>query len=430
MYSPFTDKKGNQLSLDMIRFSHLTQLKEVDEGYKVEYKATLDDNVKKKIPSIITSFANSEGGWLIIGIDNNTHDAVCVPKLRADYDQTISQILRAHVNPIPAYSSKYIKNPSNNKEGVLVVYIFEGKFPPYIADGTVYVRNGSSKEPVKSERATIDRLYQKTNSLQASIDAFCKRQIHFPANQFSFGEGRITYPICSIYFKNVSSNASIFHGKFEQIYDYLQTSDLKGIFANKQYTFNSIILRHRPLDPSFENAATFVLEIFRDASAKIHIPIASSNGEQDKAKSVFIANKMIHGAGLQVFSGLDMFNCVYSSLVSLEAIYTKFEIDKADLVVCFELENAGNSVLFFEGKTYLDDAKENGIRVCSREYSKSNLIYLKEYPNLTYLQIMESLAYDYFLAEFGFPPEVSPHIIQEATKLKYPQIVCEAKNSQ
>ena len=91
MYSPFLDRKGNQLNLSQLRFSHLSQLKDIDEGYKIEYKSTFDDSVKKKIPAIITSFANSEGGWLIIGIDDDSHDIKCIPKKRSDYNQTISQ---------------------------------------------------------------------------------------------------------------------------------------------------------------------------------------------------------------------------------------------------------------------------------------------------------------------------------------------------
>ena len=326
MYSPFTDRKGNQLGLDKIRFAHLPQLREVDEGYKVEYKSGLDESVKRKIPAIVTSFANSEGGWLLIGVDNDTHGVVCIPKKRADYDQIISQILSAHVNPIPAFSSKFLKNPKNNKEGVLAVLIDEGKFPPYVADGTVYVRNGSSKEPIKSERATIDRLYQKSIALQASIDLFCKRRVHFPSNQICDGDGKITYPICSVYFKSITNNARVFQGKYEQVYDYLQSTDCKGFFNSKQYTFDSIILRHQPLDPSFENAATFVLELFRDASAKIHIPMVSNRSEQNKAKAVLMTHQLIHGAGLKACCGIDMFNCLLCSLMTLETVYNEYGI--------------------------------------------------------------------------------------------------------
>lgn len=136
VYSPFGDKKGNPLELSKIRFSHLGQLRTVDEGYKVEYKSTFDKSVKDKIPAIITSFANSEGGWLIIGIDDNSHEVTCIPKIRSDYSQTISQLLKERTSPIPVFDSRFIQNPKNKGEGVLVVEIYEGKFSPYVANGT------------------------------------------------------------------------------------------------------------------------------------------------------------------------------------------------------------------------------------------------------------------------------------------------------
>lgn len=134
-YSPFVDKKGNPLELSKIRFSHLAQLKEVDEGYKIEYKRSFDKSVKDKIPAIITSFANSEGGWLIIGIDDDTHDIIGIPKKRSDYSQTISQLLKEKTSPIPTFDSKFLRNPENKNEGVLVVEIYEGTFPPYVSNG-------------------------------------------------------------------------------------------------------------------------------------------------------------------------------------------------------------------------------------------------------------------------------------------------------
>jgi hypothetical protein len=36
---------------------------------RVEYKSTFDDNVKRKLPKVLSSFANSYGGILIIGIN-------------------------------------------------------------------------------------------------------------------------------------------------------------------------------------------------------------------------------------------------------------------------------------------------------------------------------------------------------------------------
>jgi predicted HTH transcriptional regulator len=46
-----------------------------DEAYRIEYKSTFDTNVRDKIPKVVSSFANSHGGVLVVGVDtlNGVH---------------------------------------------------------------------------------------------------------------------------------------------------------------------------------------------------------------------------------------------------------------------------------------------------------------------------------------------------------------------
>lgn len=63
-FSPFTDDQGNPKDLANVTFADLAQLADMDEGYVLEFKQSLTAGVKRKIPKIIASFANSrEGGW-------------------------------------------------------------------------------------------------------------------------------------------------------------------------------------------------------------------------------------------------------------------------------------------------------------------------------------------------------------------------------
>lgn len=291
----------------------MEQLKAVDEGYKVEYKKTFDKSVKDKIPAIITSFANSEGGWLIIGIEDDSHDVICIPKVRADYSQTISQLLKEKTSPIPAFDSKFLRNPKNKDEGVLIVEVYEGKFTPYVANGTVYIRNGSSKEPIKSERATIDFLYQKAQSFQNEVAEFFKRTVYFPENDFRFGNDKITYPICNIYFKNIcqpSQKRLKTRGDFDELRSQV-TAAFKGVmFSNVQYSFDSLIFRHKAIDPSMPSM-TPTMEVFHDFSAKIHIPLMfADESEQKEAISRLKQMNLINGNQVKVCGGVDAFNCV------------------------------------------------------------------------------------------------------------------------
>lgn len=422
VYSPFSDKKGNPLELSKIRFSHLEQLKAVDEGYKVEYKRVFDKAVKDKIPAIITSFANSEGGWLIIGIEDDSHDVACIPKIRSDYSQTISQLLKERTSPIPTFDSRFLRNPKNSGEGVLIVEIYEGKFSPYVANGTVYIRNGSSKEPIKSERATIDFLYQKAQSFKNELAEFFERNIYFPENEILYGRGKITYPICNIYFKNIHQSSQKrlrTYDDYSEMCSLVTTVRNGVVFSNVQYSFNSLIFRHKAIDPSLRST-TPTMEMFFDFSAKIHVPFGIA-GESDRKEMESKLKQMglINGDQIKICGGVDVFNCVFGMLLSLADIYEHYKIPISDFAVCFEIENANNTVLFFEGQKYLDDAIENGLHFSSRTHSKSRTIFLKNYDSLNYRSLASALAYDFFAAEFGFSPSKSPEMIAQAVNEKY-----------
>lgn len=84
-FSPFTDDQGNPKDLANVTFADLAQLADMDEGYVLEFKQSLTVGVKRKIPKIIASFANSRGGWLVIGIADDDHAVCPVPRLSADY---------------------------------------------------------------------------------------------------------------------------------------------------------------------------------------------------------------------------------------------------------------------------------------------------------------------------------------------------------
>ena len=66
MYSPFRNEQGQPKSLDEVAYADLAQLKDLEEGFALEFKRTWNENVRAKIPKIIASFANSHGGWFVL----------------------------------------------------------------------------------------------------------------------------------------------------------------------------------------------------------------------------------------------------------------------------------------------------------------------------------------------------------------------------
>lgn len=82
MYSPFRNEQGQPKSLDEVAYADLAQLKDLEEGFALEFKRTWNENVRAKIPKIIASFANSHGGWLVIGIADDNKTVCPVPSSR------------------------------------------------------------------------------------------------------------------------------------------------------------------------------------------------------------------------------------------------------------------------------------------------------------------------------------------------------------
>lgn len=163
-YCPFKDNHGNDIDFDAINYNNLSELVNFEEGYKLEYKGTYGTETKNKLPKIVSSFANSSGGWLFIGIENNTKNIIDVDKPSGEIELNIINIIKNFVDleVVNLLRAKFLENPNSPNKGVIAVFIDEGLHPPYISNGTVYVRSGAQSEPVKAERFTIDNLYKKS----------------------------------------------------------------------------------------------------------------------------------------------------------------------------------------------------------------------------------------------------------------------------
>lgn len=179
MYSPFRNEQGQPKSLDEVAYADLAQLKDLEEGFALEFKRTWNENVRAKIPKIIASFANSHGGWLVIGIADDNKTVCPVPKQSADFSQIFGELCRHHVSPTPRFDTRFIADPANPKQGAVVVQVHEGDFPPYVADGIVEIREGSTSGPALG--SALVELYSKATKRKQEIREFCQRTVWYPA---------------------------------------------------------------------------------------------------------------------------------------------------------------------------------------------------------------------------------------------------------
>ena len=177
MFSPFRDEQGGPKGLAAVTYAGLAQLSDLDEGYVLEFKQELSASVRAKVPKIIASFANSRGGWLVIGISDDGSRVCPVPRLSADYSQIIGELCRRHISPAPPFDVRFIVDPADAEQGVIVVRVEEGTFPPYVADGVVEIREGSTSSPATG--AMLVELYDKATRSAAHISEFCRRTVFY-----------------------------------------------------------------------------------------------------------------------------------------------------------------------------------------------------------------------------------------------------------
>lgn len=177
-FSPFRDEHGSPKDLVDVTWDDLSQLADLDEGYVLEFKQTFGSTVRRKVPKIIASFSNSSGGWLIIGIADADRSICPIKRDTFDFSQAVGELCRRHVTPAPRLDMRFVIKPGTTDEGVLVVKVEEGDFPPYVADGVVEVREGSTSGPAVG--SALVELYGKATRRRAEVSEFCRRTMYYP----------------------------------------------------------------------------------------------------------------------------------------------------------------------------------------------------------------------------------------------------------
>ncbi len=339
-YSPFTDKKGNRISLSKLRFTDICKIEDagIEEGYKVEFKSQWDDSFKKKhLCQTITSFANAEGGWLMVGIEDDTGKYVGIDKQRSDFSQTISMKLASSVTPMPKFDCRFIHETNNRKRGVLVIQVYEGVNPPYVCDGTVYTRSGSSKVPIKSDRSSIDELLNKRTKFDDMLRKFC-------VNKFASEWDK--FPQCTIYLFNPYKGL-----------DYT-TYDEKMDMIKKEFCENGI--KGRTLDSIDSvlkmgsevigaSSKTSIEEYFIDDNIKIYMPLFKLNNEgkiSNWISTIAEYNSDVDMQNMIIIDGMITYMTLFNMLISAFKYIMKSGNNICDYKIIFEYKYVKNVVFY------------------------------------------------------------------------------------
>ncbi len=123
-----------------------------NEGLRVEYKGTFDDNVRRNLAKVVSSFANSLGGVLVVGV--NTVNGAVQPPIEGfevpaeELTLTVENICLQGINPPLIPRITMIPGDVPNRK-FLVIEVDESWEAPHAIENSkrVYVRTGNAANP-------------------------------------------------------------------------------------------------------------------------------------------------------------------------------------------------------------------------------------------------------------------------------------------
>jgi len=132
----------------------ITNLLKLSESERLEFKATID---KSNIAKVITSFINTKGGDLVIGInDDKTISDIHIT------EQDRKNIETFLINEIKPIAPVFTRIETYKRRNVMLISVWEGANKPYYFKNTIYTRRGA--ETIVSKGAGIDNLLDERKS--------------------------------------------------------------------------------------------------------------------------------------------------------------------------------------------------------------------------------------------------------------------------
>ena len=373
MFSPFKDENGTPKGLADVTWEDLSQLAEYDEGFVLEFKRDYTPSVQRKIPKIIASFANSRGGWLLIGISDEEHAVCPIPRRQADFGQIIGELCRRHISPAPPFDVRFLADPTDDSRGVVIVRVDEGGFPPYIADGVVEIREGSTSGPATG--TALVELYGKATGRRREIAEFCNRTVFYPEE----GSDGLPLPLFDLYLYRMARPEDT--PSREEVARHVVA--MREAFSQQDFTchvshaHDSLILRTAL--PSGPNDAHSAIELLPDESMKLTVP-AVLLGEEDRARAVARMRELglfSHAEGRLINARATMRRV--SRMASLLDRYVRRRgIAWQEYAVAYELENMAGIILWSDTDVYQDYIAEKGVLSCGTTDCRSRVRYLDD----------------------------------------------------
>src|SRR6185436_1830684 len=167
----------------------LVNVRQEKEGYHLDYKGEIahPDKAKKELSKDISAFANTGGGYLIIGVDKN-YKIVGIDQLiqNKSIDECLNQILSSNIEPPVFYHDPKIIDIPNNPKIIVIIHVPEStKKPHMVTDSNYHIRINDSSKPANHNQ--IRDMYDFSKNRTDEFYNYLKKRNLDDENNENFG---------------------------------------------------------------------------------------------------------------------------------------------------------------------------------------------------------------------------------------------------
>jgi hypothetical protein len=374
MFTPFKDTSIRDLSP-----AALATLAQVPEGWFVEYKRK--PCKPKDYAKAISAFANSRGGWLFVGLDQDPSTGLPaggpgvptsdVATLLASVRDAASQ----NLSPVPYFELGSVAGPIPElgidvASSILVVHVPESQDTPHIhCSGRIYSRQGDKASPLEiSSRKELDDLYARHLRLREYIDQILDRGFD------PTWAKEIPAPWVHCAMTPSASNPSNPVVPSLDGFSEIMSSTSKGIQLRDSYNTSLGYIARNHSDQDECLGAALSLEYAFDGSVYFSVPLSSGSGSGTEP-APFLDNlngtafvKLLETSGL---SGASIMDGTYllAAFVGVHARVSqllKLAQIEGPYLVRFQGLNLFRKVPFFNSRTYVSWCESNTVPIVHR----------------------------------------------------------------
>ncbi|MDR1937859.1 MAG: helix-turn-helix domain-containing protein [Tannerellaceae bacterium] len=195
----------------MLTAEEIKSIARSGEGYNADFKISVPSKVRE-LSQDVCAFANSEGGYILIGIDNKNQIA------GATINNTKRSAIQDAIRDISPVINVNTYSVDVEGKTIWVMDVPSGKDKPYVTSGAIYVREGTNTQKLTTAEE-IRAFFQSSNRIY--FDAV-------PCPQFKIDEELDKKNLKQfLLVSSISGNVST-----QQILNNLQTFNESGVIKN------------------------------------------------------------------------------------------------------------------------------------------------------------------------------------------------------